>query len=439
MYGTKNAIMKIMHLFNIKQKLKSEFGRNVATIFSGTALAQIIPLFVTPILTRLYTPIDYGVLAVFVAIAAIIATASTLRYDIAIFLPSDDDKAMTIALLAMLCVFGTAIFTLIILCVAHNKIMLLIKTPSMRLWVYVIPLSIFFIGCSEVLNFWLNRHKQYRKLAVNRVTVAIVASTATLTFGFHGFGYSGLILGLLIGQLTTMVMLMFWTWRDFREGLREFKWISIRREAKEYRKLPLFSLPADWVNALSQQLPALALSRFFGQGVVGHFSFSQKILGMPLSLMSQSIRDVFKQRASSDYSKYGNCRHIFNETTKVLTALSIAPMAIIFFFAPLIFKIVFGSKWEQAGQYTRYLVPLYFFRFIASPLSYVFYIVNRQDADLIWQISLLFSTIGSMLLGAHFNNPDIAIISFGFGYSVLYVVYFWCAKRLSTGRKNIFF
>jgi len=425
--------------FNIKQKLKSEFGKNVATLFSGTALAQFVPLIVMPILTRLYTPSDYGVLAVFVAITAIIATISTLRYDIAILLPSEDVKAMTIALLSIFCVLMTSIFSLIILCASHKNIISLIKSPEMNLWVYAIPLSIFFIGCNNVLTCWLNRHKQFRKLAINRVTVAVVAAAATLTFGFYGFSYSGLILGSLIGQFTTMIMLMIWTWRDMINGFRNFKWISIRQRSKEYKKFPLFSLPADWVNSFSQQLPVLALGRFFGQGVVGHFSFSQKILGMPLSLLSQSILDVFKQRASSDYSKYGNCRHIFDKTAKTLTALSIVPLAIIFFFAPLIFKIVFGNEWEQAGQYTRYLAPLYFFRFIASPLSYVFYVTNRQDADLIGQIGLLLSTIGSMLLGAHFNNPNVAIISFSFGYIIVYSFYFWGAKRLSTGRKNIFF
>jgi O-antigen/teichoic acid export membrane protein len=422
-----------MTFFNIKPKLKSEFAKNSATLFSGTALAQIVPLIVTPILTRLYTPSDYGVLAVFAATTAIVASISTLRYDIAILLPNEDENAMTISLLAMLCTLGTALITLAILCIAHNEIVSLIKSPAMSSWLFAIPLSIFFFGWNNSLNYWLNRHKQFRKLAINRVTVAIVASAATITFGFLGFGYSGLIIGSLIGQFATMTMLIIWTWRDFFAGLRDFNWFSIKQQAKEYKKFPLFSLPADWVNSFSQQLPALALSRFFGQSVVGHFSFSQKILGLPLGLLSQSVLDVFKQRASSDYSKYGNCKDIFDKTTNVLTALSIVPSIIIFFFAPLIFKVGFGNEWTQSGHYARYLAPLYFFRFIVSPLSYVFYVANRQDADLIGQISLLMVSIGSMLLGAWLNNPDIAIISFSVGYIMVYVFYFWGARKLARG------
>lgn len=352
-----------MDLFNIRQKLKSEFVRNVATLFSGTALAQLIPLIITPILTRLYKPSDYGVLAVFIAITSLIAVGSTLRYENAILMPANDHDSMAITLLSIFLVLSISILLVIVIFISNNQIVQLIAIPSIAPWLYAMPLCVVSIGCSSALNYWLNRHKQFRKLAINRVTVAIVASAATLTFGFYGFGYSGLILGSLISQLTSLTMLVIWTWRDVINGLLSTKWTLIRQSAHEYRKFPLFSLPSDWVNSLSQQLPALLLNRFFAATVVGHFSFSQKILGVPLSLMSQSVSDVFKQRASSDYSKYGNCRHIFNNTFKVLTALSIIPSLLMFLLAPFIFRVVFGSEWEQAGQYTRYLVALYFFRF----------------------------------------------------------------------------
>ena len=229
-------------------------------------------------------------------------------------------------------------------------------------------------------------------------------------------------------------MLVIWTWREVWDGVIATDFMSLKRLAKEYSKFPRYSLPSDFVNYLSQQLPALMMSRFFGSTVVGHFAFSQKILGMPLNLMSQSVCDVFKQRASSDFNTYGNCRQIFNRTFKALTVLSIAPSIVIILFAPLIFKVVFGSEWEQAGQYTRYLSILYFFRFIVSPLSYVFYIANRQDADLIWQVCLLISTFCSMLLGIYVNSQDVAIIAFSFGYMILYIIYFFWAKKISEGK-----
>jgi len=46
-----------------KLKLKSEFAKNVLTLMTGTTIAQAIPIAISPILTRIYTPEDFGVFA----------------------------------------------------------------------------------------------------------------------------------------------------------------------------------------------------------------------------------------------------------------------------------------------------------------------------------------------------------------------------------------
>ncbi len=419
-------------MYCIKNRIRSEFAKNVVTLFSGTALAQSIPILVTPLLTRLYKPSDYGIMAVFVAITSIIIIASTLRYEIAILMPEDDHDAMSVTILSMLCVFFFSSVVLFIILAAQNIILNFLYIPFP--WMYAIPLSVIFGGWSASLNYWLNRHKQFRKLAFNRIVVAVATSFSTLAFGIFAFSYHGLIAGILLGQAFSLALFLIWTWHELVDGLSSKKiWNSIKFNAYKYFKFPLFSLPADWINALSQQLPVFMMSKFFGAAVVGHFSFSQRILGAPLNLLSKAVGDTFKQRASSDYNKHGNCSKIFNNTFKALTVLSVFPLLSIFFLAPSIFKIVFGSEWEQAGQYTRYLVPLYFFRFISSPLSFVSIIANRQDLDLAWQIALLISTLVSMFLGAWQQNSDLAIICFSFLYSVLYVIYFFIAGKLSRG------
>jgi O-antigen/teichoic acid export membrane protein len=424
----------------VKIASKSDYFRNVATLFTGTTLAQIIPIVVTPILTRIYTPIDYGVLAIFVAFSSLCTIIATLRYEAAILLPNEDVNAMSLTILSGLCVFFAAIVVSLILCIFNKQILITLKNPNISIWLlFLIPLYVVFIGFSNALNNLLNRHKQYKKLAFNRVSVALLTASASLAFGFAGFGSTGLILAIVIGQCFALCLLSIWTWNDLREGLKKFSFSNLKEVAITYRKFPLFSLPSDAANSMSQQLPIFLLTKFFGSNVVGHFSFSQKILGMPLNLISQSISDVFKQRASADYNKFGNCNQIFIKTSKLLSAMSIVPLIAICIFAPIIFRVIFGEAWEQAGQYTRYLAPLYIFRFIVSPLSYIFYIANRQDADLIGQIGLLFVSIGSMFFGFYLKNPDIAIVTFSCGYVLIYIFYFLGARNLSRGKSFALF
>ena len=423
-------------IFQTKQAAKSDFFRSAATLFSGTALAQIIPFIITPILTRIYLPSDYGVFAVFMSITTLCAVIATFRYDNAILLPADEDSAIA---LAFLCGFGVLFIASVIellIYFFYTPLLLVLKNSDIGNWVYLVPLYVIFIGWNNTLSLWLNRRKQYRKLAINRVSVAVITAMSSLAFA--GLGYAGLILAAILGQIAASFIFLAWVWQDLSDGFRRLKWAALTQIAKSYKKFPLLSLPSDAINTLSQQIPVLMLSRFFGASILGSFSFSQRVLGMPISLLSQPVCDVFKQRASADYRNHGNCSDIFNKTSKMLAVLSIVPLIVVLLFAPLMFKILFGKAWEQAGQYTRYLAPLYIFRFIVSPLSYIFYISNRQDADLLAQIGLLFISIVSMIFGIYIKSPDWAIVTFSFGYIMVYCFYFFGARNLAKGNNCIF-
>ena len=81
---------------------KSEFSRDVLTLMTGSTIAQAIPIAITPILTRLYMPEDFGVLALFVAVTAILGSIANGCYEFAIMLPEQDEDSINIAALGLL-------------------------------------------------------------------------------------------------------------------------------------------------------------------------------------------------------------------------------------------------------------------------------------------------------------------------------------------------
>ena len=58
---------------------KGGFVRNVVTLMTGTAIAQAIPILISPILTRLYTPNEFGILALYMAVVSVVAIIVTGR------------------------------------------------------------------------------------------------------------------------------------------------------------------------------------------------------------------------------------------------------------------------------------------------------------------------------------------------------------------------
>jgi O-antigen/teichoic acid export membrane protein len=67
-------------LFN--KILNNSFFRNVTTLALGTVISQIIVLASSPLLSRLFTVADFGVLSIFTSISVFFAVLSTGRYEL---------------------------------------------------------------------------------------------------------------------------------------------------------------------------------------------------------------------------------------------------------------------------------------------------------------------------------------------------------------------
>ncbi len=76
-----------------KIKLKSEFSKNTLTLMIGSALAQVIPIIISPILTRVYTPEEFGIFALYITFISIGASLVTAKYETAILLPKKEENA----------------------------------------------------------------------------------------------------------------------------------------------------------------------------------------------------------------------------------------------------------------------------------------------------------------------------------------------------------
>jgi len=154
---------------------------------------------------------------------------------------------------------------------------------------------------------------------------------------------------------------------------------------------------------------------------------------MPVGLISNSVLDVFKQKATSDFNRLGNCRDVYFSTFKHLILISGSIFIVFFIFAPDLFSFIFGQDWTQAGYYARYLSLFFILQFCISPLGFTLIISNRQDYNLYWQLILLIMTNIGLFIGYYFNNANYSIICFSILYSIMYLFYFKESYKASKG------
>jgi len=383
-----------------------------------TTIAQAIPIAISPILTRIYTPEDFGVFALYMSLTSIITVIATGRYELAIMLPTKDSDAINIMILSIGITSAISLACLIIVYFFNFEITNILNNENISNWLYLIPFSILISGIYTNLNYWFNRKKEYKSLALNRVYQSSTTATTNLSIGFLGLN-SGLILGTFLGQLTSLAILIKKFLKDKKIYDIKINKLEIFILAKKYIKFPKFDILASLSSVLAQQLPNMLFSIAFNMTTVGYYYLAQKMLGLPITLVASAILDVFKEKASNDFKIYNNARKIYLFTFKKLFLLSFIPSILIFVYAIDLFEIIFGENWKIAGEYSQILVPMLFLRFISSPLSFMLYIGEKQHINLYSQFGLLIMILISFYIG---QEPKNIIIFISISFSLFYLI-----------------
>lgn len=374
----------------MKSKLKSSsFTKNVITLLTGTVVAQALPIAVMPILARLYSPADFGILATFVAITSILGVIANGRYDLAIILPEKDEDAVNIVALGLLIAFFLSILCFIFILVLHNQILELISLEAGVWWLYLIPFSLLFSGLYNVLSYYNIRIKSYKDISISNVYKGVVLSSVQMLLGFLALSNVGLILGQFLSQVSSNLKLI----KNFWNQKNNINFYSIKQNAIRYMDFPKYSLWGVISNTLSVNIVSLVIPILYGFTTLGFYSVIYKFLGMPITLIGTSISQVYYQAANKEKEEKNNCIDIFEKTFKKLLVVSCIVFIPLYFLSEFVFHIFLGDGWKGVYVYAQILIPMFAIRFIATSLSNTTNIFEKQKLAFFCQVVLLILTL----------------------------------------------
>jgi O-antigen/teichoic acid export membrane protein len=405
---------------------RKAYWRAVALVFSGTATAQLIPILGSLVIARLFIPAQFGVFMTWFGMVSVAAVITTGRFETALPLESDGapraQAASSAFISAGLILAALTCAGMIAWPFAHGY---LPEIPVTLVLLYVPAVAA--AACVLIFQAWAAAEGRFRALSVMRISQASVITGLQILAGFHYPSATTLAVAHVIGVITGVSM-MAWQLRppslaDGRQTLLRF-W-------KRYRRFPLYALPADTVNTAAAQLPLLIITHRFGADMAGYVAMAFRMLGAPIALMGSAVLDVFKRRASESWRMTGSCRGPYLETFFVLAAGSLAASIAFWWAGVQIFTLAFGPEWAEAGRTAVLLLPLFAMRFVSSPLSYTFYIAEKQSVDLLWQICLLGMTLVTLTALPEYDDT---LRTYAFGYGFLYVIYLSLSYRFSAGR-----
>jgi len=413
----------------------SEFGKSILTLSSGTAVAQIIPFLFYPIIARIFTPAEFGLLATLTAIITIMAEFSSGKYELGILVAKTKQDAANIAGLTLFLSFValTTIY-LILQFFFADALLQTLHQPQLKKWLFVCPIAAFSIIIYNTYNEWCVRNKYFKKLAVNKIVNASATTLSKLFLGFVKIFSQGLIVGDLAGRLISAGACIF---RALYKDAAVFKAISIgqiKKLAKEFMEFPKFIMPGRVLNVLGQHLPILFLGFYFSSVEVGYFSITMLIFSVPINVISFAVRDVFRQRANEEFTTAGNCRNIYRKVLKTLTVIAIVATVFLIIAFPFIFSIFLGAQWTTAAHYAQILTIPTLLSFVATPLFDVLIIANRLKTNLFWQTYFAMITFLSLWVGCVLYHDVIhALYLFAIGRSSAYLLSIFLSYAYAKG------
>lgn len=405
------------------EKLKSNrFAKNFLKLFSATLLAQVITLSLSPVLTRLYSPEDFGYYSIYMAIVSLVIVYATGRYEFAISVAKTEEESATLFKVVILFSTISSIILLATVLLFEGSLISLLGSKKQPQILYYIPLTIFALGIMQGLNYYLNRQKNFTDISRAKILQSGVNGTSSIVFAYTSYQTLGMIwaniLAMIISNIYNFRKLKIWYFLNFKK----YKLKDIKKSAIKFKSYPLWNSTSAFLDVLSVQAPVLILNRYFSEAIIGFYSLTIRVVAFPITIISSAIGQVYLSELVEKENNGQPIYEIVKKAAKVLAILGLVPLIALLFLGPSLFSFVFGEKWRYAGELARILSFDYYMKFVVSPLSVVFFVRNRIKQLSILQFFRAITTVAVLVISCILveNLNNIVTIY------VVYEVFYYC-------------
>lgn len=360
--------------------VRNPLFRAAATLASGAAVAHGITAASLPFVTRVFSPQDFSVLAVFSSMVAIVSVVACLRFEIAIPLPEDDRVATHLFLLA---VIGTVLVTLgcgAAIGMASSGISELVGRPDIRPYLSLLPIAVLLSGFYAALQCWYIRQKRFASIAVSRIAQSSAAVGTQLGYAaVASANPAGLISGVLLNPGSGVLVLGWQLLSDkvFRNSIRNANSRALWATYRAHDRFPKYSTWEALANSAAIQIPLLMIAAMASGPESGYLLLAMTVVQAPMSLVGTAIGQVFLSGAAEKYRR----NELAGFTVDVLGQLNragVGPLLALGIASPVIFPIAFGHEWARSGELVAWMTPWFALQFLASPVSMALHVGGHQ-------------------------------------------------------------
>lgn len=419
----KKSILKKNNLLNQIRSFLLEEDRMVkdaGKLFSSRIVILLLTLALTPVITRIYSPGDYGHYSLYTTIIRVLVVVGTLSYPLAILSTSANNSGVAFSKSLKSIILSFIILIPVFYFLSELNIHDSQFSYLQNIW-YLLPVGFAIAALQLTYRSVYESHKEFGILSRVNVLESTTSKSFNILFGFLGFTSIGLILSELVSRvLSTSVLL--------RKIPRPIPPKSLKdHEIAALRKYPRTVMPSELISLLSTYLIIWFLVINFSLEDLGRYWLAFGLLGLILNSLTNTLQPVVTQRLVD--AKHGknklNSKVLFGALI-LLAVLAFTPFV---FIPESLYTFYLGPEWLGIGFYLRVIAIWFIFLLVDQSLENSFLVFGKEKIA-------LWTNIIDLLV-------QVTLIAFAYINSVnlyLFIGFFVVGKILmSTGKLSIVF
>ncbi|CAC5483655.1 TPA: type 8 capsular polysaccharide synthesis protein Cap8K [Staphylococcus aureus] len=405
-------------------RLNKFIGDSFLMILSS-GIAQVILIITTPIITRLYSPAEFGEFTIFSNIAMILIPIINARYDLLIVNAKNDRSANILSQISFL------ISLLILLILIPIFAISAWLYPNFKLDFIFIIIMLFLVSLTNIFTNYLNKERKYKVLSLINVFRAGSMALLQIIFGLLSLGSLGLIIGFSLSYITGITL-------GYKTFKKHFNIVRNKEETKalflENKNQLVYSTPSILLNSLSFSVVVFFIGILYTNTEVGIYGMAIRVLGIPVTIISLGLSKIFMQQANDYYIERGNFRNLLLKFSSTLVIVSIILYVPLYLFSEELVNILLGHSWVDAITVIKIVIPLFVIRLIVSTVSLSVIVLQKQQLELILQALFLIGTTVTFVISKMLNltflnfvsiNTAVLIVS----YMIFFIALYYFAKN----------
>jgi O-antigen/teichoic acid export membrane protein len=379
---------------------RRSFTWNVSIMLLGTMAWQVFSILLSPVLTRLFTPEQFGYLSVYNAVLMMFGVIASLGLEMAIPICLVDAECANLLALCGIALSGTTTACALIATVVPADMLTQLGIGQLASYRYLLPLGVAWLGGYYIMVAVATRAAAFKEIARTRISQGISGPVSQIILGILNAGAPGLVIGFIIGQASGTLLLLSRTVLSRPAWLRQVTWSGMVAVARRYAGFPLY---ATWARVLDIAGGATILfvlfSACYSTEVAGFMFLSERVIMRPLIVLSTSLLQVFTGEAGRVVSEDpAQLLRRFRQVVPRQFLVATVWILIANLLAGWAFPLLFGPAWADAVPYLRALSVFYLLQAILHPVSTTLQTLERQVTALAWQIGRALVVVPGVLL-----------------------------------------